>query len=76
MSVLPTVSKLLKVVTSSLSVVLAAILAFVGNIFFSAGVMDMPEIPSPFTPIVRFTVASDVHLKDSGGEAKRIASVL
>lgn len=70
MSVLPTVSKLLKVVTSSLSVVLAAILAFVGNIFFSAGVMDMPEIPSTFTPIVRFTVASDVHLKDSGGEAE------
>ena len=61
---------LVKLLIKPLSAILAAVIAFASNIFYKPGVMDMPAAPDDFTPVVRFTVTSDVHLKDAGGEAE------
>jgi len=63
-------AKLLKIIMGPLSALMALIMTFTSNIFYKPGIMAMPAVPENFTPIVRFTVASDVHLKDSGGEAE------
>jgi hypothetical protein len=63
-------AKFFKMILGPLSAVMALVMAFTSNIFYKPGVMDMPVVPDNFTPIVRFTVASDVHLKDAGGEAE------
>lgn len=47
---------------------MALIRTFAANIFYNPGVMDMPVVPDDFIPVIRFTVASDVHLKDEGGD--------
>lgn len=63
-------TKILKFILGPLAAVMALVMAFTSNIFYKPGVMDMPVAPDDFTPIIRFTVASDVHLKDEGGEAE------
>ncbi len=63
-------TKLLKNLTGPVAALMALIITFTSNIFYKPGVMDMPAVPAGFTPVVRFTVASDVHLKDTGGEAE------
>lgn len=63
-------AKIFKMILGPLSAVMALVMAFTSNIFYKPGVMDMPVAPDNFTPVVRFTVTSDVHLKDDGGEAE------
>lgn len=63
-------AKIFKMILGPLSAVMALVMAFTSNIFYKPGVMDMPVVPDDFTPVVRFTVTSDVHLKDAGGEAE------
>jgi len=63
-------AKLLKITIAPLSAFMALIMAFTSNIFYRPGIMTMPKVPDSFTPVVRFTVTSDVHLKDEGGEAE------
>ena len=62
----------------SLAGLMAFLFTFVSNIFYSPGVMDMPIAPDDFSPVVRFTVTSDVHLNGSEGqaEAARLAQML
>jgi len=63
-------AKLFKIIMGPLAALMALAMTFTSNIFYKPGVMDMPVAPENFTPVVRFTVTSDVHLKDSGGEAE------
>lgn len=70
MNIITAYTKLLKIVLAPLAVLMALLMTFTSNIFYKPGVMDMPIVPSDFTPVLRFTVASDVHLKDEGGEAE------
>lgn len=57
---------------------LAFLVSFVSNIFYSPGVMDMPIVPDDFTPVMRFVVTSDVHLNGdpNQAEAARLARML
>lgn len=63
-------AKLVHFIVKPLSVLFVFILTFTSNSIFKPGVMNMPVVPDDFTPVVRFTVTSDVHLKDEGGEAE------
>lgn len=63
-------AKIFKIILGPLAAVMALVMAFTTNIFYKPGVMDMPVVPDDFTPVIRFTVASDVHLKDEGGESE------
>lgn len=63
-------TKLFKIILGPLAAIMALVMTFTANVFYKPGVMDMPVAPDDFTPIIRFTVASDVHLKDEGGEAE------
>lgn len=71
-------SGLVKLLIKPLSAILAAVMAFAGNIFYKPGVTDIPAARVDFTPAVRFTVTSDVHLKDSGvtAEAERLGMMI
>ena len=63
-------TKLLKIILAPIAAIMAFIITFAGNAFYIPGEMPTPLAPDDFTPVLRFTVASDVHLKDEGGEAE------
>ncbi|MEI6579402.1 MAG: hypothetical protein WCN92_08070 [Eubacteriales bacterium] len=63
-------AKLVHLIVKPLSVLIVFVMTLTSNSIFKPGIIDMPVVPESFTPIVRFTVTSDVHLKDSGGEAE------
>ncbi|NMP37490.1 MAG: hypothetical protein GX051_05120 [Clostridiales bacterium] len=56
----------------------AAIFMFLQLLNPSVGVVDTPEKPDDFIPIMRFIIASDVHLDDNGNldERDRLAAMI
>ncbi len=63
---------LIKIIKTVISLI-SAIVVFFTNIFSIPSVItDLPEVPDNFKPVVRFTVASDVHLKPVGTENREI----
>ncbi|NLP48003.1 MAG: hypothetical protein GX345_03575 [Clostridiales bacterium] len=71
-------SKALQMLTAPLAGLLAFVFTFLSNIIYSPGIMDLPTPPDDFTPVMRFTVTSDVHLNGQEGqvEAQRLAQML
>ncbi|MDR1630015.1 MAG: metallophosphoesterase [Oscillospiraceae bacterium] len=51
--------------------VYASMLGLLSSFNPSARMIDMPEAPNDFVPVMRFTIASDVHIRDEGNEAER-----
>jgi len=71
---------MINLIKTVISAIIALVTFFVNIFYYPPVIADMPEVPDDFTPVIRFTVASDSHIKLVGEntevEKERVADMI
>ena len=71
---------MINILKTVISAIISLVVFFVNIFYYPPVITDMPSVPDDFTPVIRFTVASDCHIKLEGDkkdvEKERVADMI